>query len=92
MFDLLKKITYDIEELGSMKTEELLIQIIARQDLRMPKREHQLNAKLLHNEAVARANEFLAEIESVGIPDLSETVRSVIAKYDALEEAVVHGS
>lgn len=82
MNDSSELITYDVDELKSMETDALLIQIIAREDLKRPNRQYELRAAELHDKLVAEAKVYVAEMETFGIPKLTEAMQAVIAAYE----------
>jgi len=74
-------ITYDLEKLEQMDAQQLAIQMIARQDLHMPKREHKLQAQGVYNALKADVKAFLAEVEELGIPQLSINLEATAKKF-----------
>lgn len=75
-------IEYESDVLETFTTNALLIQIIARQDLRMPAREHDLDAARLKKKILARAKSFLAEASQLGFEPLTNAIDQVIEEYE----------
>jgi len=74
-------IEYDPLLIAAMDEKQLLCQLIARTDLRNPKREGQVKSVQISAALEAKAVQFVAAIDGLGIPDLSSDLRSIINDF-----------
>lgn len=79
-------IVYDVDDLLDMTVKQLAVQIIARQDLFFPTRQEHVSASELRDELLAEANGFLASVESLGIPSLTDALAAAITAYEGGDE------
>lgn len=74
-------ISYDVDELNAMTVKQLAIQVIARQDLFMPKRENEVRASEIYERLSAKASACLVDVEELGIPKITEALAVIVAEY-----------
>lgn len=82
MNDSSELITYDVDDLQGMTEKKLLIQLIAREDLKRPNRQYELRADELKDKLVAEAKVYVGQMNEFGIPKLTEAMQAVIAAYE----------
>lgn len=75
------QVVYDLALLTPMDTNALLRQIIFRQDLFMPRRENQLNAKKHAEEIIQATENYLVQVEALNVPVLSEALKNALESY-----------
>jgi len=78
---LIPTIVYDPAVIAAMSTELLLCQMIARMDMRTPKREESIRAKEILEELELKARGFAAEISELGVPSLQKDLDLIVEKY-----------
>ena len=83
-------ISYDLEELLAMDLTQLACQIIARQDLFMPKREHRLKLKVAEAEIKATVLEVIDELSDLKLGQFAEAVQTCFDKH--FPEEVIDGN
>lgn len=77
-------IEYDLEKLGVMDTNALILQQIARMDLDRPRREHDLDADTYRAKVVDAVDKYIVLLGELGVPKLTEALNK--AKEDFQEE------
>lgn len=74
-------IEYDVDVLKTKSVEELLLQIIGREDLKRPNRQLDIEIATIKALHLVAAAEYLEKLKELNLPDLTDQLEQITEEY-----------